>query len=203
MRNCNIAQNLGDAPPNVRRASTGSSGSATPVTVRGAVERAQSAPLGTASSAKNKCNEIRQYLWEKFPAKLVSRRIGQHNSQIRNLTHAEQAPKCSTSDGWQQACANGNGFGQFWRPGPVLSPTKFWRIWSSRKTCCAWPWIFGSVWNCVLKHKAASIKQIKCYSQNCSSLLSVGNNFVSFCRLLWNKHFNVKFLFISFFGHPL
>ena len=57
-----------------------------------------------------------------------------------------------------------------------ISHTKIWRLWSSlcsgggtdcrRKSCGARPWIFGSVWCCVVKQKAASLKQIKCYSEN-------------------------------------
>ena len=83
-------------------------------------------------------------------------------------------------------------FGKFWRPGPVLSTTKIWRLWSyscswggsdcQQKSCSTWPWIFRSF----------SEVNKTCYSQNyCLSLLSIGNFFL----------FSWKFPITFFWSH--
>ena len=98
-------------------------------------------------------------------------------------------------------------FGQFCRRGPVLSPTIIWRLWSSRcsanwtdcrrKSSGARPWIFESVWRCVLKQKSACLKQNKYVIHKTIVIVARWQQFF----VLLNKLIKTKFL-VNFLGSP-
>ena len=75
-------------------------------------------------------------------------------------------------------------FGQFWRREPVLSPTKVWRLWSSRcsrgGTDCPDLYFRKPLTLCIEAEGGQFETNQISYSENCSLLLSYGNIFL--CR---------------------